>query len=250
MPPRPSIEEKPNFARVAVASALDSAAAVGAALATLGVGDGIAPGTVVLLPPPPVPAAVRAAVRALAGPHPETARPQGGPTMLATGTSGWRAVSLPVGARRFDRVSVPARLLDRPLVLVSPWPTERRAPTPLESLAAFAHPRQRLAARIGGDPGATAELASPWRPDLVLLAGEFDGRAVVALTSDLIAAELVARALQPAPPDAPGPWEHAAVQRATELDLGARTPAAIQIVAADAHAESLARTIRPRIGLG
>lgn len=234
---------------VAVASASAAGPAVTAALAMLGESSVRLDDMVVLLSPPPTTGLLRDGIRALAGSRLSIARPRSGLARLASNAEEWQSVALPAGARRFDRVGVPSRLLGRPLVLASPLPTGGRTLTPIGVLAAFAHPRQQLAARFGGDPGALAELAAPLRPGLVLLTGQTDDRCLVALTHDLIAAELVARALLPAAPDAPGPWEHPAVQRATELDLGARTPAAIRFLTEDAVAAAFVASLKPRIGV-
>lgn len=238
---------------VAVATANDVRSAVVAALAMLGEPIAMTADAVALLPAPPTPHVLREAACTVAGAQLAIARPRTGLGGLVNSSGDWREVDLPAGARRFDRVRVPARLLDRPLVLALQFPSDAGSPTPISLLARFAHPRLWLAARVGGDPGAIAELAAPLRPRLTVLAGRHAGRAVVVLTRDLIAAELIAQALISAgpdsPADAPGPWEQPSVQRATDLDLGVRTPAGLRLIAGDNRADAFLAELRPRIGV-
>jgi hypothetical protein len=94
-------------------------------------------------------------------------------------------------------------------------------------------------ARIGkflGEEGATlvAELALGITARRYYLTVTIDGYAVALSTPDPIAAELAGRAarrLRTVRLDDTlrGPWEHAVVQRAGELDLGVRTPEQIQL---------------------
>lgn len=253
VPPHFGHERNHEIASVAVATASDARSAAEVAIGMLGHTFAPTGEVVVLLPPPPQPRSLGLAVRVLAGAHPTTVRPRSGLGGLASGADEWREVVLPPAARRFDRGRVPARLLDRHLVLALPLPNGPASQTPIGLLARFAHPRQRLAARIGGDPGAVAELAAPLLPSLVLLAGQRSEREVVVLTRDLIAAELVAEALIAAADDvdaeAPGPWERPAVQRAAELDLGVGTPAGIRLLVGSDEAEDFLMPIRPRIGV-
>ncbi|MDQ3045097.1 MAG: hypothetical protein M3R06_08110, partial [Chloroflexota bacterium] len=84
--------------------------------------------------------------------------------------------------------------------------------------------------------------------------------ALVVVTKDLIAAELLGLALrrETADPDAnsPGVWEDPLVQRATELHLGVALPSMIKLTSGWAHPEAppkefeaLVTRLRPRLGL-
>lgn len=145
----------------------------------------------------------------------------------------WVEVPAPPGAQRFDRVLVPAwwsASARRILVTTLPGRTARSAPRPLLQLAALAHPRQRLAARLSRDPLAlAAELATPWRVERVVLVGSNQSQRLVIITHDLVAAELAWLAL--APDQDRGPWEDPAVQRAAALDLGLSGPHQLRFVA-------------------
>ncbi len=251
MPTNGGGEGESGIAHIAVASAGDPRSAVESALALLGDRIPALDGAILLLPPPPAPRGLREAAQIVTGQRAPIARPRSGIGDLVSGDVNWRELPVPAGAQRFDRVRVPAHLLDRGRVLALSLPTDRGSLTPLSLLAQFAHPRQRLAARFGGDPGATAELVAPLRPDLVLLAGRSGNQGIAVVTPDFIAAELVAQALLAEDPhdDEPGPWERPVVQRATDLDLGVRMPSGIRFLTACDAAESFVAPIRPRLGV-
>jgi hypothetical protein len=125
----------------------------------------------------------------------------------------------------------------------------------LARLAALAHPRQRLAARLSRDHDVlTAELAAPWQPRLVLLAGTWRGRRVAIVTFDVISAELAWLALAERTSDLAGigPWEDAAVQHATLLDLGVSGPHQVRFVAVGDSGGDLALVeyLGQRLGVG
>ena len=149
-----------------------------------------------------------------------------------TSASAWVDVPAPAGAVRFDRVRVPVWWFEssqRLLVTTLPGRVARSAQRPFFQLAARAHPRQRLAARLRPDQlGPVAELASPWRVRQVVLVGSHRATRLVVVTHDLIAAELIWLAL--APNQHHRPWEDPAVQQATSLDLGIAGPHQLQFL--------------------
>lgn len=204
-------------------------------------------GMVALLPAPPVGADLRLVVTSFGGWIDDVVRPRG-PFGGLLHQEVWHAAKPGPGAQRFSDVLIPKPLFNRPRLLVGRGPRHENDPTPLDLLSAFAHPRQRLAARMAGDSAARAELAAPLKPDLVALA-MLAPQPTVLLTDDLVAAELVAIALRPSGRDDPVPWQSPGVQRAVDLDLGVRSPRELRLVATDAIADALVRRIRPRIGL-
>ena len=143
-------------------------------------------------------------------------------------------VNLSGTAGRFDRVMIP-RIVQGATgcCLLAAVDGNRRSPV-FGSLVAFVRPPRSVAVRLApARLGLSADLALALRPDLIVLVGTHEGRALAAATSDLIAAELVALALRehdPAAVDATGPWEDPIVQRATELDLGVRVPSQIELL--------------------
>lgn len=93
----------------------------------------------------------------------------------------------------------------------------------------FAGLWERVGARLAKpEEGLAAEIALAVRPTLILLVDSWRGQPVVIATPDQIAAELAGLALRQArragEDDQIGPWQDPLVQRATELDLGVRTP--------------------------
>jgi hypothetical protein len=147
----------------------------------------------------------------------------------------WVSVPAAVGAERFERVVLPRSTATAgALCLVVPTVAGRDAgPLALETLARHAHPRQALAARLDRRRlGVAAELASPLRPRLIVVPSRIRGHPVVAATGDRIAAELIALAFRHdlTADESPGPWEDPLVQRATQLDLGVRTPRALRLI--------------------
>jgi hypothetical protein len=144
----------------------------------------------------------------------------------------WAAVDVDDRSDRLQKAWLRQELVDASAVIaVNRIPAgESRDPLVLGLWARFAHPRQRLGALAGDDrTGLRAELATAVKPALCILCGESRERQLVVATRDQIAAELTGRAIQflsqPDPyGERPGPWELPLIQRATELDLGARLP--------------------------
>lgn len=220
-------------------------AAATAAVAHLGRALPFPPGSTVLAPPPPVGPRVRALVRHAAGPGAAVVRPAGWRALLAGPFARWHAVPLPGSARRFRQVLLPVGLLGGGGLVAGLGASNA---TPIALLAAFAHPRQQAAARLAG-PAALAELAAALAPDLVLLAGEVDGRAAVVATDDLIAAELVAVAMAETGDDPVAPWERPTVQRAADLGAGVAHPSRITLIAADEAGSASVAALAGRLGI-
>ncbi|MCC6313453.1 MAG: hypothetical protein IT337_05535 [Thermomicrobiales bacterium] len=252
-------------ARITVAAGASIADALAACLSTTASALDPAIPTVLLLPPPPLPSVVRAAARvlehALASAVPAgvaTVRPPAGLDRLRQVAGRWRERPVPPGGERFDTVLIPPLLADRQRVLLTLLPgAPNDSHSPFALLAACAHPRQQLAAKIARDSAAAAELGAPLAPALTVLVSNALDAPFAAATGDPIAAMLLWLAWLPDDPAAErvGPWEDAAVQRATQLDLGVRTPSALRLVNATPPASDHAidperlRQLRYRLGL-
>ena len=179
-----------------------------------------------------------------------------GTGVLQRAVEAWTDVPTPPGASRFETVRVPNWWHEssrRCLVCQSPRHSPSTPDRPLFRLAALAHPRQRLAARLSPDHAAlVAELASAWRPRLILLAGRWESHRLVIATRDLIAAELVWLALaeRTSTQDGVGPWEDPAVQRATVLEMGVAGPHELRFVSTPEVARSsLLSHLEQRLGI-
>ncbi|MCO5218290.1 MAG: hypothetical protein M9953_00415 [Thermomicrobiales bacterium] len=135
----------------------------------------------------------------------------------------------------------------------------RRGPFVLDLPARYIHPRQRMRLLASGEREAlAAEVGSAFPVDLVAVFLALRDGVVLAVTSDVIAAELVALAMSElcigAPRSFTGPWEDKVVQRATELQMGVGLPSYLGLVAngphrADAWAERIHEHIRIRLGI-
>lgn len=127
-----------------------------------------------------------------------------------------------------------------------------RAPLAIGLWQYYVHPRLAIPARLSGDRAPLlADLATPFRPSLLVLIGNLQGYVVTVATADLVAAELVGLALRFATTESelrPRPWEDRVVQRATELDLGVRLPRQIDLAVVTAggvqRGEAVERVIR------
>lgn len=172
------------------------------------------------------------------------------------------AALLPVSGaaarRAFVTPSVIGRWIDRPVKHPSTglnsvtWPQElaqadhrivvtdvvevaRKGPFVLDLPARYIHPRQRARLLASGQREAqAAEVASALTVELfAIYLAQRDG-VILAVTTDVIAAELVALAMAELCVGAPraftGPWEDPVVQRATELELGVLLPDRIRII--------------------
>lgn len=111
----------------------------------------------------------------------------------------------------------------------------RTGPFVLDLPARYIHPRQRMRLLTSGERAAlAAEVASAVAADLFVICLAQREGIVVAVTTDVIAAELTALAMSELSYGSPrsfgGPWEDAVVQRATELQLGVLMPSSITVV--------------------
>lgn len=177
-----------------------------------------------LRPADPATREIRAVLRARGGRSTVvTPRPAAG---LLGGS--WRRASALDGTWRID-----ARLAEGYIAVVTVDPDHARGPFALDLPSRFLHPadRVRLLARPDRER-ALADIAAAARPARALLVAPGAGGWVGLATADPIAAELWALALAEPHLDArlemQGPWEDPTVQRATELELGARIPAEIR----------------------
>jgi hypothetical protein len=179
--------------------------------------------------------------------------------LLGRPAGGWRDVVLPVPDGPPTPATLPARLLGPdPVWTVTDVDAVRGAgPWVLDLVARYLHPRSRL-----------RQLASPRRADAVVdvnlvarpaacvIGTSVGPTALVAITRDPIAAELVALALADEELDpkrtTTGPWEDRVVQRATELQLGIQIPAHLTFHLAgtpDPAVERVLQRVADRIGV-
>lgn len=135
----------------------------------------------------------------------------------------------------------------------------RRGPFILDLGARYIHPRQRMKLLAsGGREHLTAEVASAIPLDLMAVYMSLREGVVLAVTTDPIAAELVALAMSElctgSPRSFAGPWEDPVVQRATELELGVLLPKLIRIIPdgpnrADHWAQRVLNHVHLRLGV-
>ncbi|MGC4107465.1 MAG: hypothetical protein QM753_14175 [Thermomicrobiales bacterium] len=152
--------------------------------------------------------------------------------------SGWRSVDVRAiePSCELGHVAVPERLVDAQAVLVAcdlDWVAER-GPYVLDVVASYASTSTRLRLHTSrGRIAATAEIDLAVRMRGAILALTVDGERWFVATPDPIAGELVALALTERARGVDrsfiGPWEDPVVQRATELQLGARLPAELDL---------------------
>lgn len=135
----------------------------------------------------------------------------------------------------------------------------RRGPFVLDLAARFIHPRQRMKLLSSSQREAqAAEVASSLSVDLFAIYLAQREGVVLAVTTDIVAAELVALAMSElcvgSPRSFTGPWEDAVVQRATELELGVLLPNRIRIIQngpdrASHWAQRIAEHVHLRLGV-
>jgi len=173
-------------------------------------------------------------------------------TRLGTKTSGssWTTVAInpPDGAQRSIRL--PDRLFGGgPLWTVTDVDAvSGSGPFVLDLLAMYLHPLSRLrnlATRARADAAVDANMAVSI--SLSVIGKDSGGVAIAAVTRDPVAAELFALALAdenlPADRTVTGPWEDRVIQRATELELGARIPRDLSLVFLGTPNQSIRETI-------
>lgn len=172
----------------------------------------------------------------------------------------WTSVPIAVAGAGADSVLLPGAVArGTRVVAVDVVEVARHGPFVLDVIASYVHPRQRL--RLVADrqrSSLVAEVASAALPALSVISLGVPGGALVAVTTDAIAAELVALALAErciGPSRSfTGPWEDAVVQRATELQLGVLMPAGISLdlhgaATSEPWAVALVEHLGQRLGL-
>ncbi len=173
--------------------------------------------------------------------------PTGG-NLFRRGAS-WDPVPSPGDATGRAPVRLDARLAPPHRVLVVADLVDHPRGSPIAILSRYVHPRDRLHARLAdGDPLAVNAAFGFVIALVVVIAAAPNGQRRIAVTTDLLAAELVAVALGARGPehdgavDHPGsnqPWEDATVQRATAASLGVDHPSRLALADAtppDDHA--------------
>ena len=178
--------------------------------------------------------------------------------------------SLPVSGaaarRAFVTPNVIGRWIDRPVLTEGTamssvtWPQDlaqadhrimvtdvveiaRRGPFVLDLAARYIHPRQRMRFLASSQREAqAAEVASALSIDLFAVYLAQREGVMMAVTTDIIAAELIAIAMSElcvgSPRSFTGPWEDPVVQRATELQLGVLLPNRIRMILGGPDRES------------
>lgn len=111
----------------------------------------------------------------------------------------------------------------------------RKGPFILDLAARYIHPRQRMRFLSSSQrESQAAEIASGLSIDLIVVYLAQREGVVMAVTTDMIAAELTAIAMSElcvgAPRSFTGPWEDSVVQRATELEMGAVLPDRMKLI--------------------
>lgn len=202
---------------------------------------------------------------------PEVSRPV---TLLpVSGASARRAFITPnVIGSWIDR---PTRASDSSLSSVT-WPQEmaqadhriiitdvvevaRKGPFILDVTARYIHPRQRMRFLASSQREAqAAEVASALSIELFAIYLAQREGVMLAVTTDIIAAELVALAMSElcvgSPRSFTGPWEDPVVQRATELELGVLLPSRMRMILdgpdrAEHWAQRIIEHLRMRLGI-
>lgn len=191
-------------------------------------------------------------------------------------------VSGAAARRAFVTPNVIGRWLDRPMRSESPsissvtWPQDvvqanhriivtdvvevaRHGPFVIDLPARYIHPRQRMKLLASGQrEHLAAEVADAFSIDMMAVYMSHREGAVLAVTTDPIAAELVALAMSElctgAPRSFTGPWEDPVVQRATELEMGVLLPNRIRIILdgpnrADHWAQRVVNHVHLRLGV-
>jgi hypothetical protein len=186
----------------------------------------------------------------------ETVGPPGNRSIVGrvSSSSAWVERPAVAGSDRLQRIALPSRLAAPGLNLAFTAALDGRgSTTPLEGLAQHTHPLQALAVRLDRRrTGIAAEIAAPLAPRIIVVALTAAGARWVFATPDRIAAELLTLALRG--DQAIGPWEDRIVQRATELNLGLRLPADLELRLLPDRAESgrlatIVDRVQRRLGL-
>lgn len=179
------------------------------------------------------------------------------PTVLGQ----WRDMPITVPGSKLQTAVMPGPIAtaSHRVIAVDVVEVARHGPFVLDLAARYAHPRQR--ARLVADAARgeiAAEIASAVHIDLHVVSLTLRDGTFLAVTTDPIAAELVALALSErclgATRAFTGPWEDAVVQRATELELGVLLPSRIRLVSAGSAAQQpwadeISEHVRRRLGI-
>ena len=164
--------------------------------------------------------------------------PRGGVgSLFRRGRDRWSSVDVVRTRYRLDR-----RLAGQAwLAVLAITPELQRGPFMLDLPFQFLHPRDRL--RFAGRPNwraHRADLAAHALPRMTMLLHPAAAGWLGIATTDPVAAELWSLALAERwlgdDVEMQGPWEDATVQRATELELGARIPRDMVLVVAEGTA--------------
>lgn len=181
---------------------------------------------------------------------------------IAGERTAWRSVDLMLPEGMKDEVLLPARLItaDSMIYVTLVDRVARTGPFQLDLLARFVHPRHRLGRLIDPDRGGrAAEVSLARAPDWCVV-GCSAPFGIVGVTRDVVAAELLALSLAERffdrQAEFASPWEDRVVQRATELELGARIPGDIRIELSDLstgivkeQAREIIDVLRQRMGI-
>lgn len=148
---------------------------------------------------------------------------------------------------------------DHRVVVTDVVEVARMGPFVLDLPARYIHPRQRMKLLASGQrEHLAAEVAGAYSLDLMAVYMSHREGVVLAVTTDPIAAELVALAMSElclgSPRSFTGPWEDPVVQRATELEMGVVLPNRIHIIVdgpnrADHWAQRVASHVHLRLGV-
>lgn len=182
--------------------------------------------------------------------------------VIAGARAAWRSVDLMLPEGPSDEVLLPDRVIAaEPLVYVTLVDIVARAgPFQLDLLSRFVYPRHRLRRLIDPDrAGRAAEVNLARTPDWCVV-GCTAPPGIVGVTRDVVAAELLALSLAERffdrQTEFASPWEDRVVQRATELQLGARIPGDIGIELSELstgifreQAREITDVLRQRIGI-
>ena len=147
----------------------------------------------------------------------------------------WKGAHLALPDKPYHEVLLPARLLEADAVIFVTYvnAVARTGPFQLDLLSRYLRPRHRLRQLVDPDrAGLAAEVNLALQPGWCIVGCDVPP-GIVAITRDRIAGELIALCLAERFFDRrvefASPWEDRVVQRATELELGARTPGEIWI---------------------
>lgn len=124
---------------------------------------------------------------------------------------------------------------DHRIVVTDVVEVARKGPFVMDLPARYIHPRQRMRLLASSQREAqAAEIASAISIELFAVYLAQREGTILAVTTDIIAAELVALAMSElcvgSPRSFTGPWEDPVVQRATELELGVLLPGRMRMI--------------------